>query len=252
VSRSTGGRFWLIIVIVSTSWLAALLIAMPNGVSASVRSPVDAGGVLLVDPDTGSPLSSGDSNSVFTLALPPDASCPGDSANDDWRVQTFLVPANDDPGSLRYGIIRADGDGRFAIYTVDTQPYVHALTGQNPAPGMPGMIRRIPPLSFAVFPAGTLEMQSYRIGVACTLYRETAKYWDAEIVLAAAPEVQPGEFRWQVVGAQPIHGDDNAPSIVLLIVALAAGAVVAVTVVIRKRRARAQLEPSDRTIKEPV
>ncbi|HSL74725.1 MAG TPA: hypothetical protein VK853_09660 [Ilumatobacteraceae bacterium] len=229
-------------------------LASPATSAASVDAPVDAGAVQLLNPDTRAELTSGDSNTAFTIGLPPDASCPGDSANDDWRIQSFLVPASDDPGALRYGIIRADGEGRFAIYTVQTQPYVHALTGQNPAPGLPGRIPTIPPLSFGVFPAGTLEMQNYRLGIACTLYRETAKFWDTEITLSAAPEVQPGEFRWQVVGApvtEPV-GDDGAsvpPAIWAAAVAVAVGVAV---LFVRSRRVRTSHQQADLTTKETV
>jgi hypothetical protein len=235
-------------------WLGVLGVASGPAARASVDAPVDAGAVEMIDPDTRQPLTSGDSNTVFTLGLPVGASCPGDSANDDWRVQSFLIPATDDPGALRYGIIRADGEGRFAIYTVQTQPFVHALTGQNVAPGLPGQIATIPPLSFGVFPAGTLEMGNYRLGIACTLYRETARYWDTEIVLAAAPEVQPGEFTWEVVGASPATpGSDDADSSVLVLLAVVATAVaIAAVVIVRSRRKPAPHTQSVNTSKETV
>src|SRR6185295_3009920 len=46
----------------------------------------------------------------------------------------------------------------------------------------------------------------YRVGIACTLFRETAKYWDTELVLAASPGDTPGQFVWRLANA-PARAD---------------------------------------------
>ena len=66
------------------------------------------------------PFTEGTHESAFSLRLPRGATCPGDSMNDDWRVQSFVVPSTDDPGALRYMVTGPEGpenDARVAIYT---------------------------------------------------------------------------------------------------------------------------------------
>ena len=71
------------------------LSTMSAGVAAArMDPPDDAGNVVLVDPEkTTKELTSGDTNTEFTFVIPDGASCPGDSAHDDWRVDTFIIPA---------------------------------------------------------------------------------------------------------------------------------------------------------------
>lgn len=199
--------------------------------------PTDAGAVAVVGAFNQSrEVSEGDSNTVFTLRLPDRASCPGDSANDDWRVQSFVVPADVDPGSLRYGGIRPVGENMHALYEVTTSPYVQMMTDQNTGPGQPGRILTHPPLSFAVFPPGTLPDGRYRIGIVCTHDQVPGTYWETEIVVSAAPEVQPGQMRWRVVdpvAATTIGG--GVPWAALAVGALVTGAVLAV---LRQRAGR--------------
>lgn len=177
--------------------------APESSVDSTTVDPVDAGAVAFVDASNPtSVLSEGDNTTVFNLRIPDGATCPGDSANDNWRVQSFILPATDDPGATTYDVIRPNGGGpRHAVYSVDTRPYVHVLTEQNPGPGLPGRILATPPLTFAVFPPGTLPDGNYRVGLACTLFRETAVYWDAELVVSSDPQVDPGGMRWQLATA---------------------------------------------------
>lgn len=246
----TAGR----LVIAATAVVLALV--DPHGRSwATVDGPVDAGAIEFVDPDTRQPMESGDSNSVFSFGLPLDAACPGDSANDDWRVQSFLIPASDDPGALEYGVIRADGDGRFAVYTVDTRPYMHFLTEQNGAPGLPGRVDQSPRLTFAVFPAGTLPAGNYRLGVACTYFRETARYWDTEIVIEDAADVHPGQFRWRLAEPPSAPSEVDSDSSVVtpaLLVTIGLAAAGALWFGSRRRRSRPNSTSSSPRTKEPV
>ena len=194
--------------LVALGWV---VVVFPSPASAtvlrnSVDSPVDAGSVTITAPqDASNPMVSGDSNSVFQLVLPEGASCPGDSFYEDWRVQSFIVPAADDPGSLRYGIISPDGEGRRSLYTANTQPFVHVPLGKSDGAGEPGFIFQPEPMTFGVYPAGQFPPGNYRIGLACSEYRETAVYWDAEITVTEASDVQPGGFAWSLV-AEPLDG----------------------------------------------
>jgi hypothetical protein len=124
--------------------------------------------------------------------------CPGDSEHDSWRVQTFIVPAAADPGTLGYGVIGPAGEHQYAVYDKFTAPVVDVLTVPNPGPGLPARIDQLAPMSFAVFPPGELPAGPYRIGVACTYFGKTANYWDTEIVIAASPADKPAQLVWHL------------------------------------------------------
>lgn len=153
----------------------------------------------------------GGSSTVFSLGVPAPAECPGDSADDGYRVQSFIVPATDDPGALTYRSVMPVGEGRYALYDVYTNPYIQALTAKATRRGGPGPIVNVPDLNFAVFPPGKLPPGRYTIGIACSLMNETVRYWDTDIELRHAADDRPGQLRWRVLGTGASAGGD-APS----------------------------------------
>lgn len=199
-----------------------------SGAPPEVGPPVDEGSVIVTTPD-GTPLSGGGSATPFTVVLPEGATCPGDSASDDWRVQTFMIPVGDDPGSIEYGFAGPEGT-QFPLFAADTRPYAHQLLPVNAGPGLPARIPAVPPLTFTIFPADAIALGEYRIGVACTFFRLTAKYWDTEIVLTASADDTPSQFVWTVVDAPAgavqgsTSGEDSGTS-TLFIVAVGAAVV---------------------------
>ena len=227
---------------------ATLIIpAQPARAAGPPQGAVDAGDVVVVVPTNRSEaLDEGDTNTIFSLRLPAGAECPGDSANDDWRVQSFIVPSGTDLQTLAYGATRPRGDYMSGLYTTEGSPYVQVLTAQNPAPGQPGMILDPPPLSFAQFTPDLLPVGHYVIGMACSYFERGNRYWDAEIMLTEAPGVKPGERRWQVVAAESdpdaiasngdSGGDGGQWMLVLAAAAVGVVAVVATGAVLRRRR----------------
>ena len=210
---------------------------------ATVDAPARAGDAVIVDPDDpAKQVVSGGSTTEFTIRLPDGAACPGDSANDQWRVQTFLVPASDDPGQLRYGEVGPDGDGRWSVYDVDTRPYIHGLTEPNALAGSPGRISALPVFSFAVFPPGILPPGDYRVGVACTLMRQTAVYWDTALTLSADAADEPAQLTWRLTSAPASASTNSNGSGVVLIVVLAAAAALATVAVVLWRRSHRSLQ----------
>lgn len=175
---------------------------------ATVGPQEDVGDVVIVDAnDQTTELDHGGNDDVFSLRLPDGSTCPGDSVNDQWRTQSFIIPISDDPVAIRYGAIGPEpvGNGRYAMFMADTRPYVHQLTRPNPGPGQPGVISTIPPLSFAVVAGEQIPPGLYRIGIACTYFGTTTKYWDAEIVITASYDNQSGVLAWRLSG---VAGDD--------------------------------------------
>lgn len=205
----------------------------------------DAGDLtVVVGANSDDALGEGDSNTVFSIRLPDGSVCPGDSANDDWRVQTFIVPAATDVGALRYGPTRPQGDLMYALYTDEGRPFAQVLLAQNPEPGQPAQILGFPPLSFAPFTPDLLPVGRYTIGVACTYFEIGERYWDAQLELTEDTDVQPGERRWKLVttGAQsPVVSNPDGSDDTRAVAAVAAPIVVAILVgagfvTIRKRR----------------
>ena len=200
--------------------IAALL--RPGSVAAggSVDDPVRAGDATIVDAyNQSKPLDHGTGKTTFSLRLPDGAACPGDSRNDQWRVQTYLLPFEEDPVSVRYGPIGPDpvGNGRYAMFDVNTTPYVQQLTRQNLAAGQPGVIAPLPPFSFAVVAGEQIPSGRYRLGVACTYFGATAVFWDTEIELVDPPGGAAGKLTWHLPGvtlSAASEGDGVSPWIV--------------------------------------
>lgn len=235
---------------------AALAATVAAPVAVAVGPPVpslpdvatDAGDLLVVTgANSRTPLLEGDSNTVFSVALPVGATCPGDSANDDWRVQTFIVPAATDVPALEYGATRPVGETMYALYTTEGRPYAQVLLGQNAEPGQPGLILDFPPMSFAPFTPDLLPVGRYTIGVACTYYQIGERFWSAQIDVTEDRDVEPGERRWRVVdaanpdagssgGAVASRGASGLPTaaivLVLAVITVAGGAS---TLLIRRR-----------------
>ena len=142
---------------VAIGMLFLTLMSVAGPASAQTETnPADAGAAVVVDPvNVNRQLTDGDSTSAFTFRLPEGASCPGDSANDDWRVQSFLVPAGTDIGSLRYRASRPDGEKYRSLRFLDGDIFAMELTNPNPGPGRPGEIVALPPMTLAWFPTGS-------------------------------------------------------------------------------------------------
>ena len=209
----------------------------------------DAGAAVVVDgAGSTTPLAGGTSSTPFSFDLPGAAACPGDSANDGYRVQSFMVPATVDPATIMY-----DGLGptpsaygewatfRQPMYEASTRNFASAQTANADAPGEPGPIVDIPPLTFAVYGTGELPPGRYRVGIACSLDRQTVRYWDAELVLERAPDERPAGIRWRVAGFRGGSSDGASPP--LLVVPLIAAAVAVVALRARRRHSPRPISP---------
>ena len=153
-------------------------------------------------------LAGGGSATEFSVRLPVGASCPGDSANDGYRVQSFMVPTTVTPPAIQFDGLgpapNAYGDWetfRQPLYDTATKPFVSALTAVAVAPGRPGAIVNIPPLSFAVYGPGELPPGRYHLGIACTLANRPVTYWDTEVVVAGASDDKPAGITWKLANA---------------------------------------------------
>lgn len=144
-------------------------------------------------------LQSGDGATQWTLRLPAGASCPGDSPNNGWRWQTYMVPASVDPSTLTFGStgptpLGTGASFRQPLYFGTSQgasagnPVVNQQTpAASPAPG-PGPIVNIPDFDLQVFTPGQIPAGVYNLGIACTLGGPSAtqmsNYWNVQMTIA--------------------------------------------------------------------
>lgn len=214
VSCPTVRRAW----VVAACWVVITQLAMVPAHGAGQRMG-DA--VVIAHPGLDQKLGGGDSKTLFSLKLPNGASCPGDSANDGYRIQGFMVPTNDDPGKLRYKSIQPEGEGRWGLFDEYTTSYAQVLTAKQEEPGGPGRILDIPRFTFAVFSPGMLEPGNYRLGIACTLLNETIHYWDSEFRISRDASDEPSEIRWNVVGFTGNEGRATSTTVTIALASVA-------------------------------
>jgi len=225
--------------------LSAILFPLPVG-ALSPAPGVDGGAAVVVDAvNTNRVLDEFDSTTAFRLRLPQGASCPGDSANDDYRVQTFLVPGDTDLSTLKYRNRSPNGNELYrALRFIDGEVSTQVMTEQNTVKGQPALILEArAPFTFAFYREGSLPSGRWQIGVACTPVPgwNVEKFWSAEIVLADAPEVQPGGLRISVVPDEPATGDSRSGGAPTSLILVGVGALVLVSAagVLRRRRSSA-------------
>ncbi|MEY4175379.1 MAG: hypothetical protein RI900_2544 [Actinomycetota bacterium] len=166
------------------------------------------GAVTVVEADRrGVVVARGGSTNEFSLVIPRESTCPGDSKHDDWRVQTFIVPEGVDPGGLGYGPNGPTGERQWALYDTFGSPVIEGLLVPNESAGSAARIDMFPPMSFRVFPPGEIPPGTYRVGAACTRLGETGPYWDTQVEFSADPGDQPGQLAWSVPGAPEVAPD---------------------------------------------
>ena len=198
--------------------VCAIGLMITGAASAASVSPVDSGDVVIVDAnDPSKPLTRGDGNTAFLVRVPQGAVCPGDSFNDQWRIQSFMVPAGDDIGALSYGVIGPEGPQQLALFGADAaaSSFANILTPANAVAGQPGRIETPPPFSLAIAAGELVPSGRYRLGLACTFFGATTLYWDTEIEVTGAANGEPGDLAWTLPGvdAEPKEDDDGLSTV---------------------------------------
>lgn len=224
--------------------IACVAVAAGARTAHAEWEPHDVGDIVIVDPlNYDRAIQGGGSSVAFALRLPGGATCPGDSQHDNWRVRSFLVPADFDMGDIVWGDADPAGENQWSLYGVDTTPVLWELLLPNQVAGEPGRIPEIRPLTFGVFTEGLLVPGHYRLGLACMYFQETAMYWDAEVTVEADLDDQPAQLRWTVVSTNVTPGSSSSDR-----TAVALGAVAVLVVVgglasyrLRRRQRRAPL-----------
>lgn len=186
---------------------------------------VERRAMLVVDAD-GQVLEGGRGDTPFSVALAGPDECPGDSARDQYRIDSYMVPVDLDPAEIPFTgtgpmppAFRAYDDFRMPLYKLDSNPYAAELTAQATEPKGPGAIPPLGAFSFsfyvptpgmdADYPGG-LPSGEYRIGLACTYAGRITNLWETTIEVVARPDEESVAVSWKVTGSQP--ADLETPS----------------------------------------
>ncbi|MCU1392681.1 MAG: hypothetical protein JWM34_1109 [Ilumatobacteraceae bacterium] len=201
----------------------------------------------------GKALTHGDGNTVFSLEPPTGATCPGDSTNDQWRVQTFMVPADVAVDTIVYTSVgpypaddpvapivpHAEPAGWNPLVGIDSNPVMNVLLMHNDGPGHRGAILPFTQMSFGFLDGYGVPSGTYRIGVTCTLANQPADYWDTEIIVDA-PSTKAADLKWRL-STEPASVNDpprssSTPTLVVFLAVVVALVVAWST--LRRRRSR--------------
>lgn len=192
------------------AWAAVAAVAVAGTLAPFVAAPAAHAAGTLSGAASASP-SSGSSGTSFTLSLPSGAACPGDSPNDGYRWQTYMVPSSVDPATLTFGSSGPLPTGvganfRQPLYTTTGSPVVNRQTPAADTPGGPGPIINIPATDYAVFAPGDIPAGVYNIGIACTLGSPSAtqmkNFWNVQKTFTTNAAGGPAQVDWSV-GAVP-------------------------------------------------
>ncbi len=196
-SRAHSLRFGAAAVLVLLGTFAGLTVA---GVTPAGASTIDATATI-ANPDGDTPLSSGASTDEWTVTLPANAACDGDTVQGGYHVYSYLVPEGTDPATVSFTTgLPSTGYGFFnntGLYygKVNTA----ATTGE--VIGIPGNLEFAPLLSRGA----TLDSLLYSNGntsgvweggIACAnTHGVVTDYWQTEITFSASG-TDPNGFTW--------------------------------------------------------
>ncbi len=226
-------------------------IAMVSGTAAAWAAHNLAGLAQVVQPpgtpNAGQNLNSGGSQTKFTLKLPAEAACSGDTAAGNFHIFSYIADATafPDPGIITYNPSGPNQTGTGLVrplYTQTGQAYANA----NTAP-QSGFVSNLPTFDFRLFsidgrdvdgePSITLPAGTYNIGIACANADNTTdKYWNTQLTFTANAN-DPNGLVWEVVPAPIVP--DSPLSVLLPLSAAALGG--AAFVVVRRRRSASTL-----------
>ena len=192
--------------------LAAASAVLPVCLLALGGSPGTAGAstlngvAVIAEPGLTTPLTQGGSTTQFTVALPAQAACTGDTASDGYHVYSYLVPEGTNLSSLTFIGHPSTGYGLYE----NTPKYWGA---QNTAP-VTGQIIGIPnnfewasaniPLATLLFTGtGSSATGVWEAGIACANSSGAlTDNWNIEVTFAASSGDADG-FTWSTGGTPP-------------------------------------------------
>lgn len=205
-----------------------------TGVGTASASTLD--GIATIQSPTNAPLTSGGSTTQFTVALPANAACSGDTASGGYHVYSYLVKQGTNISSLTFGTLPSAGYGLLDANGTYFGPANTAITT--------GQIIGIPtdlewePLANGVglAPPGGLLYSSgtsgiWEAGIACANTSGVlTDYWNTEITFSSSGS-DPNGFVWSV--APPANTPEVPYTVVLPVLALG---IIGGSVLLRRRQ----------------
>ncbi len=218
-ARRSGATRPVALLLLLAAFAASVLFA------PAVAAQSDELGVATVRSRSGDPIPGGASATEFTIQLPGGAQCPGDSANDDYRIGSYMLPVDVNPFDVKWNATGPDPYGlsdyesfRQPLYDDLTSSYSSKALASNDGPGEPGQILDFPAFTFDVFEPGMIPPGRYNIGIVCNYYDTVTTAWNAVIEVTTDPNDVPAQITWTLVeGAAPAESGTNALVIVLVL-----------------------------------
>ena len=164
------------------------------------------GGTATVTDPTNHPLASGGSTTLFTVALPSQAACTGDTQNGGYLVFSYLVPQGTAPTTVNfstgdpstgYGFVSSTGTYYGAI---NTAPTTGQIIGIPEFEWGPLVANGGVALSSLLYSGGTSGV--WEGGIACAKSGAVSDWWNTEITFTASAS-DPGGFTWAAVPGTP-------------------------------------------------
>jgi len=202
--QAAAGRW---VVAIATAALVAT--AGLAGVSAGTAAASTLGGVATVaSPGTTTPLTSGASTDLFTVSLPAQAACDGDTATGGYHVYSYFIQKGTTLSTVTFIGHPSVGSGLFETNGKYYGPVNTAVTtGAVPNP-LPNdlvfselLTHGEPLLSLLYTGTGSSASGIWETGIACaTSTGALADNWNAEVTFTASSS-DPNGFTWTALAA---------------------------------------------------
>lgn len=205
------------LVLVAFATAGVIAFAAPAPAPAQENADVVRRELLVVDAN-GKALDGGGSSTPFSVVLEGADECPGDSAHDQYRIDSYMVPVDADPTQLKFTgfgptppTFRSYDGFQMPLYKLSDNPYAAQFTSQQAEAGGPGPIPELPPFGWDVYVPttgidgyeGGLPSGEYRVGIACTQGARITNLWETTIEVTQDAADKPVGIAWTVTGPQP-------------------------------------------------
>jgi hypothetical protein len=171
-----------------------IVLAMTGPAYASAQGP---GKVVIVDPNTDTPVHAGGSRTPFALVLPKAAACPGDTAHQEYNIDSFVEPAGTNVAKVYFRGGFPQGAQGTVLGDTAGDPYMAENTVENT-----GAIPALPIFTWAGYShqPNLVSLGTYEIGLICADRHGygTSTYWSAHVHFTLTSS-DPGGFTWTVV-----------------------------------------------------
>jgi hypothetical protein len=212
---------------------SALALAAPAGAT----TPTFEGSATLFNVAT-STADKGGSADDFTINLPAQAACPGDTTSGGYLIDTYLVPQSTDVSSLTFsGGFPSAG---YALYnSSNNQAWTakNTNTGTGQIAGVPQTLQFLNQVNHNHPTLATLLAGSgvWEAGIACELSGALTFYWNTQVTFTAS-QTDAGGFTWTDAPGAPTPPASTPEVPYTLTLPVLAAVIVGGSVLVRRRR----------------